>query len=193
MAKKEKVTVIGAGLSGPLLAVLLARRGYAVSLYERRPDMRLTQISAGRSINLALSDRGIAPLRKIGLGRDILSETVAMHGRMIHDISGATNMQPYSGRKGEHINSVSRGGLNMKLMDEAARNNIPIYFEHRCINADLETGTTVFINEATGEEVQVKADVVIGTDGAGSAVRNAMLEHSGRLRFSFSQEYLEHG
>ena len=193
MAKKEKVIVIGAGLSGPLLAILLAKKGYAVSLYERRPDMRLTNISAGRSINLALSDRGIAPLRKIGMDKAVLKETVAMHGRMIHSISGTTNMQPYSGREGEYINSVSRGGLNIKLMDEAERNNIPIYFEHRCIHADPETGTTVFIDENTGAEIRETATVVIGTDGAGSAVRNALLKHSNQFRFSFSQEYLEHG
>lgn len=193
MRKKEKITIVGAGLSGPVLAVLLAKKGYTVALYERRPDMRVHDISAGRSINLVLSDRGLVPLRKIGMEEKVLEETVPMYGRMIHDVNGNTNMQPYSGRKGDCIYSSSRGGLNAKLMDEAERNNIPIYFNHRCVEADPETGTTLFIDEDTGEEVQVEADMVIGTDGAGSAVRNSMLKHSGRLRFNFSQEYLKHG
>ncbi len=193
MLKKEKIIVIGAGLSGPLLAILLAKRGYAVAMYERRPDMRLNQVSAGRSINLALSNRGILPLKKIGMDDVVLKEAVAMHGRMIHDVNGNTNMQPYSGRQGEYIYSVSRGGLNMRLMDEAERNNIPIYFNHRCTHADLDSGEVTFLEETTGKEIRDKADIIIGTDGAGSAVRGAMLKQSSRFRFNFSQEYLEHG
>ena len=193
MLKKEKIIVIGAGLSGPLLAILLAKRGYDVSMYERRPDMRLSQIPAGRSINLALSNRGILPLKKIGMDDVVLKETIAMHGRMIHDVKGNTNLQPYSGRQGEYIYSVSRGGLNMRLMDEAERNNIPIYFNRRCTHADLDSGEVTFLEETTGKETRDKADVVIGTDGAGSAVRSAMLKQSSRFRFNFSQEYLEHG
>src|SRR5690348_10370781 len=103
----SKVSIIGAGLAGSLLAIYLAKRGISVDVYEARPDMRKEKIAAGRSINLALSDRGIAALREVGMDEYMLAEAVAMYGRMIHPITGETKLLPYSGRKGEYINSVS--------------------------------------------------------------------------------------
>src|SRR6187399_1480841 len=116
-----KVTIIGAGLAGSLLSIYLAKRGIEVEVYEARGDMRREEIAAGRSINLALSDRGIAALREVGMDEYMLAEAVPMYGRMIHSVDGATKLLPYSGRKGEYINSVSRAGLNIALMNEAEK------------------------------------------------------------------------
>ncbi|HBR57465.1 MAG TPA: kynurenine 3-monooxygenase, partial [Blastocatellia bacterium] len=112
---EEKVTIIGAGLAGSLLAIYLARRGFQVNIYEARGDMRRETVSAGRSINLALSDRGIAALREVGMDDYMLAEAIPMYGRMIHTVSGMTKLLPYSGRSGEYINSISRAGLNIAL------------------------------------------------------------------------------
>src|SRR4051812_7584978 len=109
---QERVLIIGAGLAGSLLAIYLAKRGIAVDVYEARGDMRGEAIAVGRSINLALSDRGIAALRQVGMDAYMLAEAVPMYGRMVHSPSGETKLLPYSGRQGEYINSVSRGGLN---------------------------------------------------------------------------------
>jgi kynurenine 3-monooxygenase len=106
----SNVIVIGAGLAGSLLSIYLAKRGINVDVYEARGDMRQADVAAGRSINLALSDRGIAALREVGMDEYMLSEAIPMHGRMIHTVSGETKLLPYSGRKGEYINSVSRAG-----------------------------------------------------------------------------------
>src|SRR4026208_1976287 len=117
----SNVVIIGAGLAGSLLAIYLAKRGIAVDVFEARGDMRLEEVVAGRSINLALSDRGIAALRDVGMDEFMLAEAVPMYGRMVHSISGETKLLPYSGRKGEYINSVSRSGLNIALMDKAEK------------------------------------------------------------------------
>src|SRR6476469_1737993 len=117
----SKVVIIGAGLAGSLLSIYLARRGFQVDVFEARADMRKESTAAGRSINLALSDRGIAALREVGMDEYMLAEAVPMYGRMIHSETGGTRLLPYSGRKGEYINSVSRGGLNIALMNEAEK------------------------------------------------------------------------
>ena len=184
----SKVTVIGAGLAGSLLAIYLAKRGIAVDVYEARGDMRLEEVAAGRSINLALSDRGIAALREVGMDEYMLAEAVPMYGRMIHAVSGGTKLLPYSGRHGEYINSVSRAGLNIALISEAEKYpGVRFIFNERCVDFDCSTGEAIFRSGA-----KVKGDTVIATDGAGSAVRNAML-HGGVERFDFSQLWLEHG
>jgi kynurenine 3-monooxygenase len=185
--RDQKVVIIGAGLAGSLLAIYLARRGFAVDVYEARGDMRLEETAAGRSINLALSDRGIAALRGVGMDEYMLSEAVPMRGRMIHTVAGETKLLPYSGREGEYINSVSRAGLNIALMNEAEKyDGVKFHFHHRCTGFDPKTGEAVFGGtRATG-------DTVIATDGAGSAVRDAMM-HGGVERFDFSQKWLEHG
>src|SRR5438874_1553137 len=166
------VIIIGAGLAGSLLAIYLAKRGIAVDIYEARGDMRLEDVAAGRSINLALSDRGIAALRQIGTDEYMLAEAVPMNGRMIHSVSGETQLLAYSGRKGEFINSVSRAGLNIALINEAEKKyrGVRFHFNERCVDFDCKTGEAAF---ATG--LRVYGDTLIATDGAGSAVRNAML------------------
>ncbi len=184
----QKVIIIGAGLSGSLLAIYLAKRGIAADVYESRGDMRNKETAAGRSINLALSNRGIAALKEVGLAEYMLAEAVPMHGRMIHAAGGQTKLLPYSGRQGEYINSVSRAGLNVALMNEAEKYaGVKFYFNERLVDFDCKTGEAKFESSAI-----VKGDTLIATDGAGSAVRDAML-HGGVPRFDFSQKWLEHG
>lgn len=190
---KQKVIIIGAGLAGSLLSIYLAKRGIEVEIYEARDDMRKTKMSAGRSINLALSDRGIAALREVGMDEYMLREAVPMYGRMVHSIDGQTKLLPYSGRQGEYINSISRGGLNIALMNEAeGSEGVNFHFNQRCVDFDCKTGEALIENTETSEKYAVKGDTLIATDGAGSAVRNAMM-HACIERFNYSQEFLEHG
>ena len=112
-----KVIIVGAGLAGSLLAIYLTKRGIQVDVFEARGDMRKERVVAGRSINLALSDRGIAALREVGMDKFMLAEAVPMYGRLIHSLDGQTRLLPYSGRQGENINSVSRAGLNIALIN----------------------------------------------------------------------------
>jgi kynurenine 3-monooxygenase len=185
----EKQIIIGAGLVGSLHAVYLAKRGVQVEVYERRPDMRKVDISAGRSINLAISHRGLKALDRMGLKEKVLQMVIPMPGRMVHDMEGNTNFQPY-GKDGQHINSVSRGGLNALLMTEAENAGVKIHFNERCIRMDLESGKAIFRNELTGETTEVNAAQIYGTDGAFSEVRHAMMMTD---RFDYSQTYLKHG
>lgn len=185
---KQKVVLIGAGLSGSLLAIYLAKKGIAVEVYEGRSDMRKEKMSAGRSINLALSNRGIAALKEVGLDEYMLSEAVPMFGRMIHNLDKSTKLLPYSGREGEYINSVSRGGLNAALLNEAEKyDGVKFYFNERCVDFKTDSGAAIFESGKTSQ-----SDTLIATDGAGSAVRDAMLR-GGVPRFNFSQTWLEHG
>jgi kynurenine 3-monooxygenase len=188
--ERDKLTLIGSGLTGPLLAVSLVGRGFPVQLYERRPDMRRVRISAGRSINLALSTRGIHALREAGLWGDIVSILIPMRGRMMHSVAGELTFMPYGKDDTEFINSVSRAELNIALMNAAERAGVSIHFNERCIGFDLRTGAVHLRNEDTGAESVVDSDVVIGTDGAVSAVRTEMLKLP---RFNFSQQYLDYG
>lgn len=183
----QKVLIIGAGLAGSLLSIYLAKRGLEVDVYEARGDMRLDGVEGGRSINLALSDRGIAALREVGMDNYVLAEAVPMYGRMIHSTTGETKLLPYSGRKGEYINSISRRGLNIALIDEAEKHDgVGFHFHKKCVDFDCESGAVRF---ADGEVV--KADTVIATDGAGSAVRQAMERQLDS--FETSTVFLEHG
>ncbi|HZH34928.1 MAG TPA: NAD(P)/FAD-dependent oxidoreductase [Pyrinomonadaceae bacterium] len=190
---KQKVIIIGAGLSGSLLAIYLARRGIEADVYESRGDMRRTEVAAGRSINLALSDRGIAALREVGMDEYMLAEAVPMRGRMVHSATGETKLLPYSGREGEYINSISRSGLNIALINEAEKHaGVCFYFNQKCVDFDAKTGEAFFKAGENGERKSVRGDTIIATDGAGSIVRDAML-HGGVSRFDFSQKWLEHG
>ncbi|NOT48885.1 MAG: FAD-dependent monooxygenase, partial [Acidobacteria bacterium] len=142
---RSNVTIIGAGLAGSLLAIYLAKHDMTVNVFEARSDMRREDVAAGRSINLALSDRGIAALREVGMDEYMLAEAVPMYGRMIHSISGETKLLPYSGRKGEYINSVSRAGLNVALMNEAEKYpNVQFVFNERCTDFHLGSGEVSF-------------------------------------------------
>ena len=192
MSKKRDIIIVGAGLAGSLMAIMLAKKGHKVTVLEKRPDMRAQSISAGRSINLALSDRGLQALRKVGLEDKVLNDVMPMKARLIHSVSGEKDFQPYSGREGKHINSVSRGGLNITLMDAAeALGNVTFYFEHECQNIDFDK-VEVTVNDAYGNQKVLKADHIIGGDGAGSVVRTAF-QMGGISRFNYSQHFLEHG
>jgi kynurenine 3-monooxygenase len=183
----SKVVIIGAGLAGSLLAIYLARRGFAVDVFEARPDMRRASVEAGRSINLALSDRGIAALREVGMDEYMLSEAVPMHGRMIHAVSGETKLLRYSGREGEYINSVSRSGLNIALMNEAEKYpGMNFIFNERCVDFHPASGEVTFASGRT-----IRGDTVIATDGAGSMVRQSM--ERALPNFESSSVFLEHG
>jgi len=185
-----KITLIGSGLTGPLLAISLVERGFDVALYERRPDMRRVAISAGRSINLALSTRGIHALRQVGVFEQIQKIIIPMRGRMMHAISGELTFMPYGKDETEVINAVSRADLNIALMSAAEARGIPIHFNQRCTGFDLRSGAVQLRNEESGADATIDSDVAIGTDGAGSAIRMEMLKLP---RFNFSQQYLDYG
>ncbi|TQV85585.1 FAD-dependent oxidoreductase [Aliikangiella coralliicola] len=175
MSQQQKITLIGAGLVGSLCAVFLAKRGYQVEVFERRPDMRKDNISAGRSINLALANRGIYPLQQVGLMNQVNKMVTPMKGRMIHSLNGEQNLQPYGQRAEEVIYSVSRADLNKLCMDAAEeKGNVTIHFNHRCLDVDFEKNLLLIKNELTGEEYQHPFERVIGTDGSASAVRDAI-------------------
>jgi len=171
----------------------MAQRGYTIQLVEKRPDLRKQQQDAGRSINLALSDRGLKGLRLAGVETQAKALCIPMLGRMIHDTKGNTFLSKYSGRNDEYINSISRPGLNMLLLDEAEKMpNVEIIFNKGCKTVDLENASATFKDYTTGEEVTYSGDIILGTDGAGSVVRKSMFNHK-KFLFSFSQEWLTHG
>lgn len=193
MSKKENILIVGAGLCGSLLALRLAQRGYTVNVYESRPDLRTTDISAGRSINLALSDRGLKAMRLVGVEDKVKPLCIPMYGRLVHDTEGNTFPSNYSGRDNEYINSISRGDLNGLLLTEAdLYDNLTIHFNKKCNGVDIENNTASFYDYETKEEFTAQGDVVFGTDGAGSSLRKSYyLER--KFLFSYSQNYLTHG
>ncbi len=185
--REDRFTIIGGGLAGSLMAVYLGRRGYDVQVFERRPDPRRAGAEGGRSINLAISTRGLHALEQVGLRDQVLAMAVPMRGRMIHALDGELTFQPY-GTRDQAINSVSRGGLNQLLLDAAEKTAGPVQFQHRLEEMDLETKTLTFATPTTSSVVD--GGVVIGADGAFSAVRSQLQR---RERFDYSQEYLAHG
>ena len=194
MSSNKKITIIGAGLCGTLLAIRLGQRGYQVELHEKRNDMRKEDMSAGRSINLALSPRGLMALDRVGLKEEVLKNCIPMKGRMIHPVKGEPFLSPYSGRESDYINSVSRGGLNCILLDEADKlDNVNISFDSKCTFVDLEKAQATFKNNATQETVDTQSDIIIGTDGAGSVVRKSMMGQTTKLLFNYSQNFLRSG
>ncbi|KJD35806.1 kynurenine 3-monooxygenase [Tamlana sedimentorum] len=193
MKQKENILIIGAGLCGSLLALRLAQRGYNVTIYEMRPDLRKTDISSGRSINLAFSDRGNKAMKLVGLEDKVKSLCIPMHGRMIHDKQGNTLISNYSGRDYEFINSVSRGELNALLLSEAEKHeNVTIYFNKKCKSVNFEKTTALFKDYESKTEFVEDADCIIATDGAGSVLRKSYYLGK-KFLFSFSQNYLTHG
>lgn len=188
----QRVHIVGGGLVGPLMAVYLARKGFNVALHERRPDMRKTKISAGRSINLALTARGLKSLEGVGLREQVMKIAIPMKGRMVHDPAGKTDLQPYGQKEHEVIYAASRGLLNQMLLDAAEANkNVTITFDQRCADYNIDEGLLTFVDEKTGREEKIAAEVVIGADGAWSAIRKAMM---GRVEnFNYSQSFLEYG
>lgn len=183
----KQITIVGGGLVGSLLAIFLAKRGHSVNVYERRPDPRKTDVYAGRSINLVVSHRGWTALRAAGVEDAVKAITVPVYARMTHDREGNLNRVPYS-IDNKAIYSVSRGELNRRLLSEAEKlPNVKLFFDHRCVDVDLENATCHFQREE-GDHVVVKSDVAFGADGAFSAVRSKMMWG----RFTYSQEYIEH-
>lgn len=187
---KKNITIIGAGLVGSLLSIYLSKRGYKVKVYERRGDMRLEKMSAGRSINLALSDRGLLALEKVGLADEIKKISIPMHGRYIHNPDGSTAFQPY-GKEGQYINSVSRGTLNMKLMDLAEEQGVEIHFNEKLSKIDWGKETIEFESNKSKPLPSFKTDLIFGSDGAFSAARlQHMLQHD---KFDYQQFYIDCG
>lgn len=185
----EKINIIGGGLSGTLMAIYLAKRGFEINLFERRPDMRKNKISAGKSINLALSTRGLHALEKVGLDQEILADAIPMSGRMIHSKTGELTYQPY-GKDGQAINSVSRGRLNIRLLELADEfENITLHFNAKCVDVNVEEGSAVFEME-DGSRKSFLSDRIIGTDGAFAATRARMQMGD---RFDYNQFYLKVG
>src|SRR5216683_1890984 len=184
------VTLIGAGLNGPLLATSLVKRGFRVEIYERRPDMRRVPVSAGRSINLALSTRGIHALAEAGLWDAMSQIIIPMKGRMMHSVTGDLTFQPYGKDDAEVIHSISRAALNIALMNAAEAKGVSIHFQQRCTGLDVKTGALRLRHEEMAEETTIQSEVVIGCDGSASAIRTEMLKLN---RFNFSQQYLDYG
>ena len=187
---QQKAIVVGAGLVGSLWAVFLARRGYQVEVYERRSDMRAAGYTGGRSINLAMSERGWKAVEQAGIRDKIEKVAIPMPGRMMHSTAGEMTFQPY-GKENQAIYSVSRGGLNLELLNIAASfPNVQFFFDHRCADVDLENPVITFENLKTKTLKQVEAPLIFAADGAFSAVRHTLQRTD---RFNYNQFYLEHG
>ncbi|HEX6168316.1 MAG TPA: NAD(P)/FAD-dependent oxidoreductase [Chitinophagaceae bacterium] len=185
----KEITIIGAGLVGSLLSIYLSKRGYKVKVFERSADMRKERISAGRSINLALSDRGINALDEVGIMDEIRKVCIPMHGRFIHNPDGSTSFQAY-GKEGQFINSVSRGELNKKLMSLAEQHGAEFLFNHKCELINWQTNTVTF--EQPGLQRQTSNfKLLFGADGAYSAAR--LQHHLHHERFQYSQYYIDFG
>ncbi|MEO1052912.1 MAG: NAD(P)/FAD-dependent oxidoreductase [Bacteroidota bacterium] len=186
-SKVEEIAILGAGLVGSLLAVYMVKRGYRVTIYERRSDPRKSDADSGRSINLALSNRGWKSLEAAGVANQVAEMIIPMRGRMMHDQNSMLTFQPY-GRLGQAINSVSRSGLNLLLLNAAESYGVKTFFQHRCQHVDFEN-SKVYLDYG-GKSVLASPDLIIGADGAFSAVRSSLQKTD---RFNFSQYYLEHG
>ncbi len=200
-----KFVLIGSGLAGGLLAAYLGRHGYEVDLYERRADPREGNIVGGRSINLAVSTRGIhalEQLEQLGIADEVLRHAIPMRGRMIHDKSGNLHFAPYDVDPNKHINSIGRASLNTAVI-EAAQSypNVRVHFSHRCTDVDLDSATAELVDSSVEagvspadpvrQVIEVSADAIIGVDGAFSAVRQSMQKKL--EQFDYDESYLAHG
>jgi kynurenine 3-monooxygenase len=187
-----KFILIGSGLAGGLLGAYLGRRGYDVDLYERRADPREGNIVGGRSINLAVSTRGIHALEQLGIADDVLKHAIPMRGRMIHDKSGSLHFAPYDVDPKKCINSIGRAALNTTVIEAAQRYpNVRVHFNHQCTDVDLESATAQLLDTETTNTSAVRSDAVIGVDGAFSAVRQSMQKKL--EKFEYDESYLAHG
>lgn len=190
MNQSKKIIIIGAGLVGSLWAIVLAKRGYMVSVYERRKDMRKAGFIGGRSINLAMSDRGWKAMEIAGIKEKIEAVAIPMDGRMMHSVEEELTFQPY-GKEGQAIFSVSRGGLNLELINIAdSFENVDFYFNQKCNGFDFRNNRVLIQDMNSKEEKYIEDSLVFGADGAFSAVRNSLQKTA---RFNYSQQFLEHG
>ena len=188
---KKSVTIVGAGLVGSLLSIYLSKRGYKVNVFERRADMRLETMSAGRSINLALSDRGWRGLEGVGIAEDIKKISIPMYGRFIHHKDGTNAYQPY-GKDNQAIYSVSRADINMKLMDLAEQQeNVNIQFNKKCTLINRKDLAITFEDNLTKEISNTSADLLFGADGAFASSRLSIQLQSDR--FEYNQHYIDCG
>ena len=192
-----KFVLVGSGLAGGLLAAFLGRRGYEVELYERRADPREGNLVGGRSINLALSTRGIHALEQLAIADEVLQHAIPMPGRMIHDKSGELHFSPYDRDPRKHINSIGRAALNTTVIEAALRYpSVRVHFNHRCTEVDLDSATAHLVdscqplNLSTSQRVAT-GDAVIGVDGAFSSVRQSMQKQLNG--FQYDESYLAHG
>ena len=186
----KNAMVVGGGLVGACLSVVLSKKGYKVKVFERRSDIRQAEISAGKSINLALSDRGWKAMEMIGAREKVEEFAIPMYGRLMHAKDGSTNFQPY-GKENQAIYSVSRGLLNATLLEIADENpDVELHFNSKCAGVDLQKGTVDIIHTDQHETVHYTGDVMFGTDGAFSAVRSEMQRTD---RFDYSQRFMKHG
>ncbi len=191
MSTNKRITIIGSGLVGSLLSIFLAKRGHTINLFERRPDMRKADIIAGRSINLALSDRGWKALDLVGVGDEIRKISIPMYGRFIHHMDGSSAYQAY-GKENQAIYSVSRGGINCKLMDLAEQQkNVSIKFNERCDTIDIKNAFATFENNDTKSKTKIQSDLIFSSDGAFSAGRLQMQLSTDR--FNYNQYYIDCG
>lgn len=186
----QKITIVGTGLVGSLLSIFLAKRGLKVDAYERRPDMRKETISAGRSINLAISVRGIHALKQVGLENEISQMMIPMRGRMIHPKAGTLAFQPYGMSDSDCINSISRGDLNKVLMNAAEKSGVQIHFNERATGFDPKTGAIELMNEKSQTSTTKVGDFAFGTDGSASALRHQLASLPG---YKSTESHLEHG
>ncbi len=186
----KNISILGAGLVGSLLSIYLSKRGYKVTMYERRPDMRKVKIPAGRSINLALSDRGWKGLQGVGIDDAIRKIGIPMTHRTMHSVDGKITTQPY-GKNGQAIYAVSRGILNCTLLDLAEQTGVKIIFNERCSDISLAKNEMHFENSETHERSSANADLIFGADGAFAATRLQLQLSTDK--FNYSQTYLEHG
>jgi kynurenine 3-monooxygenase len=182
--------LIGSGLAGGLLAAYLGRRGHDIELYEKRADPHEGNIVGGRSINLAISTRGIHALQQIGLADEALRHAIPMRGRMIHDKSGSLHFTPYDVDPQKCIYSIGRAALNATVIEAARRYpNVSVHFNHKCADIDLDSATARL--ETPAGKIWAQGDAVIGVDGAYSAVRRSMQRRI--ADFQYDESYLAHG
>jgi len=190
ISTNDRLVVFGGGLVGTLLAIYLAKRGFQVDVFEKRKDSRKHKIDGGRSINLALSERGWRGLAGVGLEEAVRDCALPMEGRIMHDVEGLQTFQPY-GTKDQAIYSVSRSALNITLIAEAAKfSNLRFHFDTMCMGVDHHKGVAYVSNDGGKTTQTIHARAFFGADGAYSAVRNSLMKTE---RFNYQQHFIEHG
>ena len=190
--KQPHILISGAGLAGSLMAIYFAKRGWRVDIFESRSDMRKMEMVAGRSINLALSHRGIMALKEVGVTDEILKEAVKMPGRMLHDKAGNLKFAPYGKDETEYINSISRGELNKMLMSAAERyEDVKIHFNQTVLEVDFDQKKLTLQHTESGAIQTAIGDLIIGADGANSAIRQSMEKQI--PNYESNVDWLEHG